>query len=47
MLTLRNGEFAKALAKYGALANSSQTFELVLAIDYVLSSDDIATIFTH
>ena len=47
MLTLRNDEFDKALAKYGALANSSQTFELVLAIDYVLSSDDIAKIFTH
>ena len=46
-LTLRNDEFAKALAKYGALANSSQTLELALAIDHVLSSGDIAKILAH
>ena len=52
MLTLRNDEFAKALAKSEVrraceLANSSQTFELALAIDHVLASDDIAAIFRY
>ena len=49
MITLRNGEFAKALAKCEVrrACELRPDFELALAIDHVLSSGDIAAIFRH